>query len=72
MLKNKNLIPPGGYSFTEERTGLKFNKLSFNELIDEIIRHREYKGLDPIDKPTVELEIELYICDNIPKRYLRD
>ena len=72
MLRNRNLVPPGGFSFIEERTGLEFNEKSWELLIAKIIAHREYKKLSPTDKGVVESEVERYYEKILPKRYLRD
>jgi len=72
MLRNRNLVPPGGFSFTEQRTGLKFIEMSFNLLIDKVIAHRQYKKLGPTDRAQVITEIENDICSRVPKRLVRD
>lgn len=71
MLRNRNLLPPGGFPFTEERTGLKFNEQSWSLLIDKIISHREHKELLPVDRLEVEAEVEKYYEKILPEHYLR-
>jgi len=71
MLRNRNLIPPGGFTFTQEETGLNFKEMSFDEIVNKIIKHREYKGLGPVDKVSVGSEVESFVCKTVPKHYLR-
>jgi len=72
MLRNKNLVPPGGFSFIEERTGLEFNEKSWDALISKIISHRTYKQIGHTDLDAVEAEVESYYEKTLPSRYLRD
>ncbi len=72
MLRNRNLVPPGGFSFHEEKTGLNFNERSWDALIDKIIIHREYKQLERGERVSVEADVERYYEKILPNRYLRD
>ncbi len=71
MLRNRNLVPPGGFTFTEERTGLTLTEMSWVILINKVIAHRKYKGLKPDDRETVIQEVEQYICERVDKRFVR-
>lgn len=72
MLRNRNLVPPGGFAFIEERTGLDFNEKSWDALISKIISHRTHKQLEPTGRTEVEFEVERYYEKVLPSRYLRD
>jgi len=72
MLRSRNIVPPGGFTFTEERTCLKFKEMSFDALINKVIAHREYKNLGPTNRDQVIAEVESDICSRVPKRLVRD
>jgi hypothetical protein len=63
MLKNRNNLPPSGYTFFQPETGWEAPKhRSFNDTVSAIIRHRMANprlGL-PTDVPNVERELEIY------------
>lgn len=67
-LRFKDTVPNGGWRFLETRTGLNVEGESFGHLRDQVIAHRSHRGLDPIDPPTVEQEIETQLCGRLGDR----
>lgn len=38
--------PPGGYRYTQPETGVKFNRMTWQEILKEVSEHRAAEGLD--------------------------
>jgi hypothetical protein len=65
LLRESRTTPPDGFRYTQFETQSRFTAETLGELADLIITHRVYKGLTPVDKPTVELEIQRQICEGM-------
>jgi len=70
-LKSRSVIPPGGFTFIEERTGLEINDFNFNKVVNNLIIHRKYKGLQPTDRNTVANEVDEFNAAKVPSFYAR-
>lgn len=65
-LRFKNSSPPyGGFNYRQAETGLLITGSSLGELTGKVILHRTHKGLLPVDEPTVQKEIERWICGRL-------
>lgn len=60
--------PSGGWRFFEFRTRAVLRSDNGDDLVREIIAHRQYKGLEPTDAPTVRLEVERQACARLSRR----
>ena len=69
-LKSRSMVPPGGFTFVEEETGLKINETHFNTVVKKLISHRAYKGHGQLDPNVVAKEVENYLCDRVPENYI--
>lgn len=70
-LKSRATVPPGGFTFIEQKTGLKINEMNFNIAVIKLITHRRYKGHGEIDPVKVADEIEQFVCERVPDDYIR-
>lgn len=61
-LKFRSEVPPLGFWFIQKETLLRIEGDSLRDLTEKVIAHRKYKGFEPTDYPTVELEVERQIC----------
>jgi hypothetical protein len=61
-LKDRMTEPPGGWTYTQFETGHRMRGENETDLVNMIISHRQWKGLQPVDFPTVKAEVERQIC----------
>lgn len=62
LLREPNCTPPDGFRYVQPETQTRFSGETLTELADLVIAHRAFKGIMPLDKPTVEKEIQRQIC----------
>lgn len=62
LLKHKNQTPPDGFFYVQPETGTRIERDTLGELEDAVIAHRQYKGISPVDKGSVSLDIQRQIC----------
>ena len=67
MRLSKTIVPTGGWFYVQPETKFKINAQTFDQLIDRVIIHREYKGIDPTLRKLVEVEVEIQIQDRLRK-----
>lgn len=70
MLKSRRIFPPGGFRFSEERTGWRSSPgRTFDETAIEIQRHRlsnpRFKDKWNTDLDAIKEELDLYTCNRI-------
>lgn len=54
--------PPGGFRYTEYRSGATIEETNLWALVDKVIEHRKHRGWGPTDKLTVRAEVERQLC----------
>jgi len=57
-LKSWSISPPGGWSYHQDETGLILKGKDDIELVQQVMDHREYKGLDRLTESEVRDDIE--------------
>ena len=74
LIRRTGPFPPGGYPFTDPRTGMKFNgaEATFDQQVNKIIQHRliNPKVYPPDDTqwitvPYVAAELDKFQCDRL-------
>ena len=66
LLRFKNSTPPySGFNYWQKETKLLLTGDSLGELTAKVIAHRIHKSLTPVDEPTVQKEIERWICGRL-------
>lgn len=63
LLCQPRTTPPGGYVYHQKETQTRIESRFHEELIDLVIAHRSYKGLGPLDRESVWLDIQRQICE---------
>lgn len=66
-LRNKNLVPPGKFSFTVPETGIRFECFSLEELFKKIRNH--YLGNNLELPEDWKARIEDHLCRKLPPEY---
>jgi hypothetical protein len=62
-LKRINSFPPGGFSYTQPETGVKFNSMvPFKERVREVLDHRTANNLPRAELREVELDVDAFTC----------
>lgn len=64
LLKKLRETPPDGFVYTQAETGVRIERDTLGELEDAVIAHRQYKGIEPTDRPAVTLDIQRQICSH--------
>ncbi len=62
LLKSWRTTPPGGWVYRQAETLFDMKAENGEALIDLVVAHRNYKGLTPVDRASVKLDIERQIC----------
>lgn len=63
-LLNVTVTPPGGWYFIDPVSGVTIGGGDWNNLIQNIARHRSERGIDPAG---IETLVQDQICGRIPK-----
>lgn len=71
LLTSRNQSPPDGHKYLQKETGVWITGDFHDELVDRVIEHRKYKGLAPVDRHLVDLEVQRQICLGMPKGVCR-
>lgn len=65
-------FPPGGWSFVDIKTGMKFNEGAFGDVVMAIIKHRQAnprvyppEELESFDQATVANELDAFTCSRL-------
>ena len=64
-LRNPNEGPPGGFRYTEYRSGLQIKEPTLMDCAHKVVEHRKHRGWGPIDVQTVRAEVERQICSRL-------
>ena len=72
LLNSPNTTPPDGFAYYQFETQTRIEGDFLEELIDRVIAHRQWKGLFPIDRYSVGLEIQRQICSSMPEGICRE
>lgn len=62
LLNHLHQEPPDGYKFLSRESGLWIRAELFEELVAQVIAHRQHKGIAGTERGEVELEIQRQIC----------
>lgn len=62
VIAQKHQTPPDGWVYTQRETNARMQHETLVELVDMVIAHRQHKGLQPIERAAVQLDIERQIC----------
>lgn len=62
VLIQKRTTPPDGFIYVQRETQTRLEHETLAELVDLVIKHRQWKGLSPTDSVSVQLDIERQIC----------
>lgn len=63
ILRNIRNVPPGGWRYKQEETGLDMSSDNLNDLCRKVQRHRRYKDLRrSLDLDEISLEVQRQIC----------
>lgn len=66
-LISKNTLPPGGWSYVQPETNMKFDGMvGFSEQVGIIVRHRKANSLPGATPSTVANDLEQYTCTRVP------
>lgn len=57
--------PPGGFRYTEYRSGAVIEDHSLWGVVDKVIAHRKHRGWGPTDQVTVRAEVENQLCQRL-------
>lgn len=68
-LRQKCIVPPGGYFYTQPETNFRIDAPTFDKLINRVIEHRTYKEIMPILRKRVALQVEDQICARIGQEH---
>ena len=76
-LKNRKILPPGGYHFFEARTGWSpMAMLDFETTVSLIVEHRKanprFAGQWATDRESVSAELELQTCQHLASKGLAE
>lgn len=66
-LRHPTTEPPDGFFFIEPVTGLKMEARTLTKLVDLVIEHRKWKGIEPCDHWSVQKACEDQICSAMPE-----
>lgn len=64
-LNHPNQSPPGGWAFFQSGTRLWIRGEDKGDLINQIVAHRKYKGLDRATPAEAEEDFERQVCEKI-------
>ena len=64
LLNHPRETPPDGFVYVQAETGTRITRDTLGELEDAVIAHREYKGLKPVGREMVTLDIQRQICSH--------
>lgn len=64
LLNHPRETPPDGFVYVQAETGTRIQRDTLGELEDAVMAHREYKGLNPVDRQSVTLDIQRQICSH--------
>jgi len=67
-LKHYSIVPPGGWRYVQPDTAVRFESDTLEDLVRQVTRHREYKGLN-VDH--VQLDIERQLCWGLSDEWCR-
>ncbi len=62
LLKSRRTTPPGGWIYLQFETQATIKGENEDQLVNLVVAHRKYKGLEPTDAEEVRKEIERQIC----------
>ncbi len=65
MKLNKNIVPNGGWFYIQPETEFRIDAQTFDQLIDRVMIHRDYKEIDPCCRKLVEFEVEVQIRERL-------
>lgn len=64
-LKHRATSPPGGWTYFQRETEFTIKGENEMQLVDSVVKHRQYKNLQPQDPESVRLDIERQICTKL-------
>lgn len=67
LLNSLRTEPPDGWRYLQRETGVWIRAELCDELVAQVIAHRQHKGLAPTDTQSVLLEIQRQLCLGAPK-----
>lgn len=65
-LNSPTTSPPDGWRYTQMETPALMEALNGPDLIDMVVAHRVWKEITPIDRESVQRDIERQICASMP------
>lgn len=65
LLKRWNTAPPGNWVYFQRESQLTIKAENGDDLVDQVVAHRSYRGYTPTDRATVKLEIQRQICEKL-------
>lgn len=71
LLNHLHSEPPDGWRYLQRETGVWVKAELLDELVAQVIAHRQHKGLTPTDTNSVLLEIQRQLCLGAPKGVCR-
>lgn len=65
LLKSWRTSPPGGFFYRQMETDFEMRAENGEALVDLVVAHRTYKGLEPRDPETVKKEVQRQMCQRL-------
>lgn len=65
VLRKRSETPHLGWQYFQKETEFTIKGENEEQLIDFVVKHRQYKNLHPQDRPSVKLDIERQICTRL-------